>query len=86
MSQRAVEAVIGRLATDEASRRDFREDPVSTVVAIAGAAHGDLTLLEQAALASMPPDAWERVAATIDPRLQRAVLGDFLPAPERSLR
>jgi hypothetical protein len=84
MSQRAVEAVIGRLVTDEVSRREFREAPGRAVEEIASAARGELTPGEQAALASMPPDTWDRVARWIDPRLQRAALGDGRPLREGS--
>jgi hypothetical protein len=86
MSQRAVEAVIGRLVTDEISRREFREDPLRTVAAIAASARRELTSSEQAVLAAMPPEAWERVAASIDPRLQRAALAGTEDVTDRSLR
>jgi hypothetical protein len=86
MSQRAVEAVIGRLVTDEAARWEFRGAPGEAIEAIAAAAHGELTQAERAVLASIHPEIWDRVAQWIDPRLQRAALPGAASDPERSRR
>lgn len=70
MSQKTVEHIIGRLATDEEIRLRFRTDPASTIAAAAGEAEA-LTSVERDALASIDPDVLDGLADSIDPRLQR---------------
>ena len=70
MSQRSVELVIGRLATDEEFRHRFeasRETALDEVMA-AGLA---LTPVERRALAELDLTACERFATCLDPRLQK---------------
>ena len=74
MSQKCVEIVIGRLATDEEARRRLRRSPERWLEELR-AAGMQLTAVEAAALAGLDPAACERFARTIDPRLQRASLG-----------
>lgn len=70
MSQRNVELVIGKLATDEGFRRRFAAGPEA---ALAQAAAGglELTPVERRALVDLEMEACERFAARLDPRLQK---------------
>ena len=70
MSQRSVERVIGRLATDEGYRRRFVAHPEETLRESMEAGC-DLTLCEQRALLALDADSIERFADAIDPRLQK---------------
>lgn len=73
MSQKNVELVVGKLATDEDFRIAFREDPARTFRELI--ANGlDLTCAEIAALCATDCAALERAAEALDPRLQRASL------------
>ena len=73
MSQNNVERVVGLLATDEAFRQRFAEDPRSTLHGLAQ--NGiSLTVCEQQALAAIDPLELARFAAAIDPRLQKTDL------------
>jgi hypothetical protein len=73
MSQKNVEAVIGRLATDEGFRRRFHEDRAALVEALV--AEGvELTATERRALLDLDVTACERFAALLDPRLQKVCL------------
>ena len=73
MSQRSVEQVIGRLATDEDFRRRFEEDRM-TVLREAIASGLALTPVEIKALADLDFSACWRFAHCIDPRLQKISL------------
>lgn len=73
MAQRDVEGVIGRLATDEEFRRRFLADPASTLGGLVEQGVG-LSRAEVAALMATDPELWDRVAETLDPRLQKASL------------
>jgi hypothetical protein len=70
MSQRNVELVLGKLATDEDFRRRFAASP-DAALADAAAAGLDLTPVEQRALIDLEMDACERFAACLDPRIQK---------------
>ena len=70
MAQHNVEALIGRLATDEEFRFKFRSN-ARAVVAQTGLT---LTPTEIDALAETDPDVWDRIAASVDPRLQKVAL------------
>lgn len=73
MSQRTVEHVIGRLATDEALRRRFVENPRAVLEEMTGMGTGmELTDCERWALASMDLRELSRFARAIDSRLQKA--------------
>lgn len=73
MSQKCVEMIFGRLATDEELRREFRRDPQGTLGKLA-ACGVELTSAERAALLATNGALFERLAETIDPRLQKASL------------
>ena len=73
MTQRAVEIVVGRLATDEATRRRFREAPATALRELV-ALGLELSAVELTALASLDPTAVHRFALALDSRLQKAVL------------
>ena len=70
MSQRNVELVIGKLATDEDFRRRFAASP-EAVLAQAAAGGCELTPVERRALIDLEMDACERFAARLDSRLQK---------------
>jgi len=73
MSQRGVEIVLGRLATDEAVRRRFRESPALALRELMTLGI-ELTPVELAALESLDPSALHRFARALDSRLQKAAL------------
>ncbi len=73
MSQKCVEMIFGRLATDEELRREFRKDPTGTICKLA-ACGVELTKAECDALLATNGALFERLAETIDPRLQKASL------------
>ncbi len=85
MSQKCVELIFGRLATDEELRREFRRDPLATLAKLA-ACGVELTKAEREALLATKCALFERLAETIDPRLQKASLRpnpDARPDDER---
>ena len=85
MSHRNIEVVIGRLATDEALRRRFREAPEPTLRELA--AQGlDLTQTEVASLLACGRRCIEAIGREIDPRLDRACLEQpaAVEAPRKS--
>jgi nitrogen fixation uncharacterized protein len=73
MSQKSVEALLGKLVTDEELRDRFRVDPLE-VLASFRQAGWDLSAVETEALRSLDPAALERLAGALDPRLQKASL------------
>jgi hypothetical protein len=73
MSQKCVEVVIGRLATDEALRARFSVDPSATLEQLRESGV-DLTPYEIEALRDTPAGLWELVASWIHPRLQKIAL------------
>jgi hypothetical protein len=78
MSQKNVELIIGKLATDEEFRRSYRLDPARTVLALLNSGI-ELTRCERTALVSMDPRFLEEFAESLDPRLQKACLKSFPP-------
>ncbi|HET6201532.1 MAG TPA: Os1348 family NHLP clan protein [Planctomycetota bacterium] len=73
MSQRSVEQVIGRLATDEDFRRRFESSREATLdEMIAGGL--PLTPVEQRALLDLDLAACQRFAKRLDPRIQKICL------------
>lgn len=73
VTQRSIEIVVGRLATDEDFRQRFLSDPHQTLVELLEwGTH--LTQVEIAALVATDSALWDRVAEQIDPRLQKANL------------
>ena len=77
---RCIEAVIGRLVTDEEFRASFVCDPHRTLGELLERGTY-LTPGEIAALVAIEPSLWDRIADEIDPRLQKASLR---PSPRRS--
>jgi hypothetical protein len=73
MSHRGVEIVLGRLATDEALRKRFRQAP-AVVLKELMALGIELSPVELGTLESLDPSAVHRFAQALDPRLQKASL------------
>lgn len=73
MSQRNVEWVIGRLATDEAFRSRFAADPGGAVAELVEGGLA-LTRCERHAIASLDARAVRRFADQLDPRIQKSDL------------
>jgi hypothetical protein len=73
MSQRSVEQVIGRLATDEGFRRRFAADSRAVVRELVDAGL-ELNPCERHALAALDPRRIARFAEAIDPRIQKIEL------------
>ena len=72
-SQKNVEIIVGKLATDEDFRRQFGSDPDRTVRELVDRGT-ELTPLEVSALLSTDTRVFDRVAEALDPRLQKASL------------
>jgi hypothetical protein len=75
--QRWIENVIGRLVTDEEFRETFADDPRRALDELMERGT-QLTRAEINALLAIDPTLWRRVAAEIDPRLQKASLKNQL--------
>ena len=73
MTQRAVEVVVGRLATDEAMRARFQAAPAEVLRELTTLGL-ELSAVELAALQAMDPAALQQFADRLDGRLQKAVL------------
>jgi len=73
MSQRCVEAVVGRLATDEAFRSRFQADRDAALDELA-AQGAELTPVERQALVDLDFSACEHFAQQLDPRIQKVCL------------
>jgi hypothetical protein len=71
MSQAHVEQVIGRLATDEHWRARYRQERAEALDALTAEASFEVTATERRALLELAPEALDRFARAIDPRLQR---------------
>ncbi len=74
MSQRSVEFIVGRLVTDEAWRHRFRRDARATLDELEADLRDPLTSVERHVLESVEPDALDRMAELLDPRLQKITL------------
>jgi hypothetical protein len=75
MSHRGVEIVLGRLATDELLRRRFIAGAARTLEELLNQGV-ELNTLERAALEALDPATLVRFAEALDPRLQKAALGE----------
>ncbi|MCL4809607.1 MAG: hypothetical protein KJ062_17745 [Thermoanaerobaculia bacterium] len=84
MSQANVERIVGRLATDEDFRREFRSGPARVVRTLAERGL-ELTPAEVSTLAALDPLEFDRFADSLDPRLQKASLRAPAPASARRL-
>jgi hypothetical protein len=73
MAHRSVEILIGRLVTDEDLRDRFKAEP-REILRSAQQRGLVLTAAEADALLASPVALWECLAATLDPRLQKASL------------
>lgn len=73
MSQRSVEQVIGKLATDEEFRRRFEEDRGAALADLIAAGH-QLTPVEQRAILDLDFSACRHFANCLDPRIQKISL------------
>ena len=71
MSQRNVEIVIGRLATDEEARGRFLDDPQAEIASWRQEGL-ELSAIEAEALAALSRKPLEALADALDPRLQKA--------------
>lgn len=76
MPHRNVEIVIGKLATDEALRWEFKRRPASALLRLEEQGLS-LTTAEVDALLGVDLPALERFVATLDERLQKAPLRDL---------
>ena len=74
MSQKSVEIVIGKLATDEALRARFLADPMAALDWL-GERGLDLSPAERGALLAIPKGVWTVIPRWIHPRLQKIALG-----------
>ena len=70
MSQRSVEAFLGRLATDEGFRDRFKADRAAVLDELV-AGGTPITPVERRALLGIDFDSCEKFAALLDPRLQK---------------
>src|SRR5262249_3335822 len=73
MSQKCVEVVIGRLATDEGLRARFSSNPEATLRQLAESGI-DLNSAESEALLEMPMALLDLLAIWVHPRLQKIAL------------
>jgi hypothetical protein len=73
MGQRSIEMLVGCLVTDEEFRRRFVAEPHETIRLVRRRGL-ELTAAEVDALLASPITLWERLAASLDPRLQKASL------------
>lgn len=73
MSQRSVEAIISKLVTDEDLRLRLRTAPAATIQAFREAGL-ELSAVEHASLLALDPEACERFARRLDPRIQKVSL------------
>lgn len=71
MSQKTVQAIVGRLLTDEEFRLDFLRHPQATLATMRDQGL-ELTAREIEALVRTDRTLWTDGAARIDPQLQRA--------------
>lgn len=69
MSQKTVERIIGKLATDEGARQRFRAAPHEALAELTGGSE-PLTPVEEEALSTLEPSLLELFADSLDPRLQ----------------
>ncbi|HVM97005.1 MAG TPA: Os1348 family NHLP clan protein [Candidatus Acidoferrales bacterium] len=80
MSQRCVESVLGRLITDATFREQFFETPED----ICRDHTLELTATELTALLQIDEERLITTAATLDPRIVRAVIGSTAPSARRA--
>jgi hypothetical protein len=73
VTQRVIEAVIGRLITDEAFRASFLNDPQQTLAGLVERGM-HLTNAEITALVATDSELWDHVADRVDARLQKSDL------------
>jgi hypothetical protein len=76
MSQRSVERVVGKLVTDEAFRHRFAQDREAALREATASEGLELNTCERHAIAALDVEVLERLAQAIDPRLQKAEIGE----------
>lgn len=81
MSQRHVENLIGRLATDREFRRAFAADPEAALESYRNEGH-ELGAVELDAISRIDVEVIERLAASLDHRLRRLAVSGTHPAIE----
>jgi hypothetical protein len=74
LTQKSVEIVIGKLASDDELRRRFRRDRLATLRSLQQEQGLELTTVETASLVTADLDAFERLARALDPRVKKASL------------
>jgi hypothetical protein len=79
MSQKSVEIVIGKLATDEALRSRFLANPMAALDEL-GERGLDLNPAETEALLAIPKGVWIVMPRWIHPRLQKIALSADRPS------
>ena len=78
MTQKSVEILIGKLASDEELRHGFRRDRRAAIAKLQSQGL-ELTTLEVESLVAADADAFDRLADALDPRLQKAWLHPAQP-------
>jgi hypothetical protein len=73
LAHRIIEILVGRLITDEDFRREFLQNPETTLRGLCERGL-DLSKTEIAALVNTEPSLWARTAECVDPRLQKISL------------
>lgn len=81
---RSVEVLIGRLATDDEFRAEYRRDPRAALAKV-GRLGLELSAGEVRALLDTDMSVWDRVAHEIDTRLRKAQLAPGKNEPNRPL-
>jgi len=78
VTQKSVEILIGKLASDEELRDRFRRDRRAAIGQLQSEGL-ELTTLEVESLVAADADAFDRLADALDPRLQKASLHPAQP-------
>jgi hypothetical protein len=76
VAKRSIEVVIGRLATDQALRFEFRRRPASVLLRLADEGL-NLTYYEVDALLALDMAALEQFVSTLDPSLEKSVMSQM---------
>jgi hypothetical protein len=74
VTQKSVEIVIGKLASDEELRHRFRQNRRATLRSLHEEQGLELSAVEIASLEAADVEAFERLASALDPRVQKASL------------
>lgn len=85
VTQKSVEILIGKLASDEELRDRFRQDRRAAIDKLQSEGL-ELTTLEVESLVAADADAFDRLADALDPRLQKASLHPAQPGQKAEKR